>query len=194
MSEEKKSNHKGIYGIIGVVCIVIAIVLVVVWVLSDRHETRSSENKNEEEMTSMDCTTNELGENAEPFFDYGEPVATSHELKTVFRNDKLDVLTYKYDGTYDSEKLAEERMSKMHAQYNYYMSDHGLDQTLANPNFSRNKEVVDVTLYLEKDKLNHSTAELFFITDDEFANAKDFSSKTMEKLYEAKGFSCTIHN
>lgn len=194
MSEEKKSNKKSVYGIIGVFCIVLAIVLAIVFILSDHHETRTTVNKDEEDMTSMDCNTNELSENVEPFFDYGDPVTTAHEIKTVFRNDKLDVVTYKYNGTYDSEKLAEEEMSSMHAQYNKYLGEHGIDQSVANPNFSRNNETVNIALYLEKDKLDHYTAEIFFISDDEFATAKDFSKKTMKELYESKGFSCTVHD
>lgn len=193
MSKEGNKS-KAIYGITAIICIVVAVILLVAWLLNSRSETRYSSDKAEENTSSLDCTISSLTEDISNVFDYGTPETTSCQIKMIFKNDKLDVLTFGYNGTYSSEKLAEDEMSRMHADYNGYMSGHNLSQSLLNPTFTRDKETVKITLYSEKGKIDNITAPFFFITSDEFALSKDYSEKTMNKIYENKGFSCKSHD
>lgn len=112
----------------------------------------------------------------------------------MFTDKKVKEMSYRYDGTFNSDDAAESAKAAMHADYNKYMSANGVYQETLNPVFSSHKSKLVISLYAETKKINQTIAKLFFINDDEYKKTGDFTLEDFKKFYELRGFSCKNHD
>lgn len=190
MSENKGSRVNTMM-IAALVLVVGAVILAIMWLLTNRHETKISNTINTDNYSSLICESNSP---EEPFFVSKSVQRFTHELKVMFNNGHLNDISYRYEGTYNSNDVAETAMAEMHADYNKYMSGGGVYQEKLNPVFATDKTKTRISLYAEPDKLNNVVARLFFLGEDDLNKLGSYSQSDLKELYEKKGFSCTIHD
>ncbi len=185
-----KKNKYLIAGIIVIVGIAIAIGIVI-FLLTNKNETRKTEEVSLGVITSISCVTQE-DEGA--FFENDQSIDHTHKVVALFKNDRLDDISYEYIGSFESDKRAEVEVAEMHANYNNYLGDKGSDPEKLTPVFNNNGTKVRILLYADSGKLNVITAPIFFMDADEFYTISRKGSKDIENMYESKGFKCEKHD
>lgn len=190
--EKKKKDSKNTYINIVIALLVVAVLAAVLSVLFSKKETKTIEEKEDTVVGALYCVASNP---KDPFFAPESAVEGKHEVKITFRSSKADKFAYNYYGVHDSENTADHARSEMHADYNIYMSENGIDQGTLTPvfNYDNTKSIINL-FAANGNSLNPVTAKFFFLDNDEFRNLDDYSSEELEKLYVSKGFSCTFDN
>lgn len=186
---EQKNTGKIIIAL--TVVVVGALLVLALIILFGSSETRISTKSPEGTISVLDCKSYSP---SDPFFDRETEIRAEHRVKAKYSNEVFDGFDYTYTGTYNSADAAEEAISWLHADYNKYMSETGVNQEDLSPTFSAIKSDAVINIYLPTQYLNSGTAKLIFIGSNEFAGLKNKTIDEMKKLYEGKDFSCTITN
>ena len=113
-------------------------------------------------------------------------------MTLTFRNKSFDKISYRYDGVYRAEDIAETEMARMHAKYNKYTGESGVYFGSLNPVFSAVKTKVEISLYGERKTMNKSVMNLFFLEKDVYDELETLDEQDFKKKYEAKGFACIL--
>lgn len=187
---EKKASRIDIFKTV-VLMVIVAVVVLVIWFLTSGSETRISTEYSYGDLGSLQCTSENP---SDAFFVSKNVQKFTHEIKVMFTENYIKEISYRYEGTYNSESVAETAAAEMHADYNIYMGNNGINQEGLNPVFMTDKTKARVSLYAESSKLNGTVARLFFISGDEFGKLSDYSRDDLKKMYVSKGFSCQIHD
>ncbi len=187
---EKEKNNSAIVRILAII-VLVGLIIMVAWILSNGKETRETTEVGQGDYNALTCTSSTV-ENA--FFASSDAQRFSHEVKVLFYGESLKELSYRYDGTFSSNSVAENVEAWMHADYNMYMGKNGVYQESLNPVFSVNKSKLIVSLYAEAKKFNLAVAKLFFVDEENFAKLDSYKANDYKKMYEEKGFSCEIHD
>lgn len=191
MSEDKDKKNNGWVKWV-ITLIIIAAIVILLWFLLRGKEDYITNDVNEVNISSLECAA--AGDAVEgAFFTSVSAETTRHELKSTFREDKIDNMSYSFYATYESEAQTETAEANLHGQYNKYMGEKSMSQQSLNPNFSNLGDELKISLYTERSKMNNLMANFFFIDMDEFQKLGSYTLKDLEKIYENKGFSCTIH-
>lgn len=190
MSEKRNRHNK--YLIIGIVFVFIVVIIVgiILWFILNKSETYTSEDIKYGNNSSLSCTSNSSDY---AFFKTDSALDHTHKVVALFRDDKLHDLSYEYDGNYETNAGADNAMDVMHADYNIYLGNKGVDSESLSPVFSNNGNKTKVSLYADSGKLNIITAPLFFISDEEFYSLSKYGSKDIKNNYESKGFKCEYY-
>lgn len=188
MSEKNKSSQVPIVAI-GLLMGIIILIGVAVWLLTNRNETYTTSTSDESNYSALECTSSHPDD---PFFVSETAQRYTHSLKALFTDDTLNEMSYRYEGTYDSNEGAKHAEAWMHGDYNQYMVAGGLNEESLNPVFSIDKSKVIISLYAEKKKINNTVARLFFINDEEYVKIGKYTPDNYRKMYEARGFTCKV--
>ena len=116
--------------------------------------------------------------------------SNKQEIKIAFKNDYIATIMYTLDANYNYKKIAKEKEAKLYADYDHFMTDHGLNIEKLSTTFTSSDLKVKIKLYAEKENLNSMTVKLFLLDS---ANG-EYSSKVLQKYYEEKGFTCNYKN
>ena len=187
---EKKNSRGVIIRSIGF-ALAVGLVALVVCLLTYKQETHTTTDIKEGDYGALECNSSEP---EEPFFVSQGVQRFTHEIKIMFAGDRVKEMSYRYDGTYNSDETAEHAMAIMHKDYNKYMESYALNSESLNPVFSENKSKITVSLYAESKKVDTAVARLFFIQGEDFDKLNDYKPEDYKKMYESKGFTCKMHD
>lgn len=168
--------------------LVLLILIICILLLFSSSETHTSTVKDADEISALYCKAGKL-ENA--FFDSDAANTIKHEIKLTFKNATLDKIYYSFKGTYPSEDTAAADETRLHAKYNIYMGDNGVDQGSLSPNYSVVKAKFKLSMYVDSlDKINTITAKLFFINKEDLQGFGSNSMDDLKSYYENQSFQC----
>ena len=186
---DAKKNNVTIYAVI--MAVIVGLVLLVIFLLNYQKETRISETYKDADLSSLACSTTTSSELT--FFENTADNA-KHELKMVFSDGVIDKISYEFRGEYGSWETADQDEGVLHARYNNYMGEHGLENTMLTPVFQNVDGKLKIGLYLDNYKKNMSPAiaKLFYIEDGSMNVVAKSSITEMKEYYENKGFSCIM--
>ena len=187
MSEKKKNNRDAIVKSI-VLMVVIVLIGLVIWLLTANHETRITTTTGSSDYSTLECSSSHPDD---PFFVSETAQRFTHSVKVMFADDVLKEISYRYDGTYNTNERAQNADAWLHADYNKYMGAVGVNSESLNPVFVPKKTKLTISLYAEAKKINSAVARLFFIKEEEFEKTSKYKSDDYRKMYESKGFTCT---
>lgn len=192
MSEkDKKNKKKSVFIGAAILALIVLLIALVIWFLTYKKESYTSTDMQDSNYEALEC---ESMEPSEPFFAFETAQRSKHDVKILFLNSNVKEMSYKYEGTFNSDTSAENAEARMHADYNKYMGANGVNAEILNPVFSVNKSKLYISLYAEAKKVNKTVAKMFFVKDEEFDKIGDFNVKTFKKFYEDKGFACKTHD
>ena len=190
MSEvTKKAKNRSAGAICAAVVILVLVVGLVLVFLMNRTETRTWHDETTTTTGSLVCT------NASPanaFFKHDDEVSAEHKIKVTFKGDQFDKLNYTYTGEFESNEEATSALSEMHADYNIYMGENGLDQEALYATFSPMENEGVINLYISRDDFNSATAKFVFLSNGEFKKMGKYSAEEVQKVYKNKGFTCQL--
>lgn len=188
MSDKKRNNNYWIIWVI-VLAVIAMLILFFIWILTNSHETLISDDLNYGSIASLQCYSN----NAEKaFFDSKSAQRYTHTITATFKNDKLDDVSYSFEGTYRSNEVAETDLATMHAKYNEYMGGVDVYSESLNPVFNAMNTKMKIALYAEPKNLSEAVMTLFFLEKDDYGQLKNMKGIDFEKKYESRGFKCTF--
>ncbi len=187
MSEKK--NNKSL--IIKAIClgVLIIIICVVVWFLTHKNETHYTVSRDEVDTSALKCTSTN-GEDALLFYKTSQ--RNEYVLRFSFRDDKLSQLSYEYNSVYNSDEAASSASADLFQEYVVFMKEHGVERDSLNPNFAPVKSKLKITLYWDLTKGLKPVSPIFFMTEEEYDKLDKSGNSDIKKMYEAKGFSCTV--
>lgn len=193
-NEEKMGWAKQEHSYISWIFIGAALLIIVaflVWIFTNGKETRVSQEQTYSSITSLNCTA---PSQEKSFFSSDSATDIKHNLKIVLQDDKIDSISYSYDATFNSDKEAENATAVLHGKYNMYMDEQGANRESYNPVFAQDKTRLKISIYAENKKLVSAMAPILFMTNDEFANIKNYNTEDFEKIYDGKGFTCEVRD
>ena len=171
-----------------IVAFVLFIIAVFLMFFINGRETKTSSRKETEAVSALRCTANGL-EGA--FFASSTANMIKNEIKTIFRDGKMDKIFYAYSGVYRSHELA--AGDDLHARYNIYMGRNNLTPESLSPIFSLDGNKLNVSLYVDDyEKINPITAVFFFVDSDKIGEFQNYTIEEMKSFYEQKDFICEI--
>ncbi len=185
---EKKRNKSNILKAI-CLALILGAIPILIWFLTNKSETRITEDTTYASISSLQCS---LANSEEAFFKSENVQRYEHKIKVLLKNDKLDAISYNYEGTYNSNAVAEDAMAKFYAAYNKYMASLNLNPQDLTPNLSAVKTKVTISLYAERKKINSGILPIFFLEREDIEKIEKYDGKEFEKYYKNKGFSCTF--
>lgn len=184
-NEVKKARYK----LIGFILMILAVVTgIVVFLLINKKETYVKMEAWQEKTEAIVCSARSLDG---AFFEPENVNMVENKIKIIFSNDKMDKLSYSYNGVYRSNDLAVSDEAVLHAQYNKYMGENGRALEDLSPAYSVVGSKVQITLYADTvNRIDAVTAGFFFVDKSEVSKFVKRSVSETEKYYENKGFSC----
>ena len=198
MKEQDKKKRKKLIIEAIVFAIIVAIIAVVIVLLTYKKETRTVESTEHGETSALICTSHDNthdDENDKTFFYSDTAINVKHTVKYVYVNDKVDKLSYEYEGDYSSEEEAEKDSGHLHTRYNLYLGERGVDHEMLTPVFQNSGRKALIRLYLDDyRKMNAVIGRVFYIGNGMVDTIGKNSAKETKKIYENKGFSCIINN
>lgn len=175
--------------IILVVFLAVAIGLVVFFInLFNPKSTYTSSGSEVTTTASLYCTTKSKNI-PDAFFDMSDAESASQIIKVIFKNKKIDNISYNADAIYDNKDKAKNEEAKLHYKYASYVQDDGKNIDVFSPNFSANENGIKISLYADKKQLNNTLAKIFLI-DTSDTSLDSYTSKVLSTLYKTKGFTC----
>ncbi len=182
---KKKDIKLIIFAVVGAI-----VVFLVVWLVYNMFTpkvTNISTERRQTEYSAIKCTAT-APEGA--LFKAQKGASTQTQtIKMTFQDNKVDKIAYEYEGEYSGEEAAEQASTNLHIAYNEYM---GADAESLSPAFAAVKTTARVNLLVRREKLNSKNAKVFFLNTDEVADIGNYEPEKIEKIYEARGFSCKI--
>ena len=188
MTREVSKDKKWLYWLIGLG--VLVVIIIVIWFLFRGTEIRTSEEPGIHKTVATEC----VSDKQDGAFFAGRAESVLHTIKSTFRNNVLDRISYNYDAIFATDALANANDASFHGQYNKYMASKGLDPDSLKPVFSSSGNSVKITLITEIAKLSNDNIRFFFLNMDNFQRIRSYSPKELTTLYQGKGFSCEVHD
>ncbi len=191
MSNSVKKTRRQLAISIVIVVLITAVIVGVILILGSGKETKTVTSVESDVEKTIVCTNSD---DETSFFKSGYPNSAKHEVRIIVKNNKMDKLSMKYTGVYESEYVAEKSSGIIHAAYNDLLGKNSISQGVFSPNFMKNGSTLTIELIGEVKDINPVTAKLFYIDQSEFNKIKSFSLDGIKRTYENKGFSCDIMN
>ena len=182
---EKKSNAMKWVAIVILVLLSLVILFIIFW----KREEHTSNDERIISVKLLECS----GSGIEDAFFVSDTVQRyTHEIRATFKEEKLDDISYIYNGTYNSPEAVESSASRLHADYNIYMGKNNENPESLNPMFSNLKSKLKITLYSNKTGINPVTATLFFLDPDNLDSIRNYNINNLGGMYKEKGFVCEV--
>ena len=189
MSDRDKDKKKSALIRAVAFALIIALIAIIILLLTNKRETIITQETQDSDATLLKCEITHL---EDAFFKHDTVQNTKHEIDISLLDDKISKMTYDYTGTYNSEKAAIDAEAWLHADYNKYMSQAGLSPESYNPVFNAVKTKVRISLYAELKKMNKVIGKIFSLGEDEVKHLGDYGASEMKKIYEKKGYTCSL--
>ncbi len=152
-------------------------------------ETHTSEGDEYISTTSLSC----LAENPQnAFFVANDAISAKHDLKFLFKDNKIKNISYNYVGEFGSEAVASQKFSAMRAKYNMYMIKTPISQEALTPSFVVIEKSVNINLFFNESNFVAEMAPLVFLTPEDYVNINEMNIEEIKSMYEGLGFSCNI--
>lgn len=192
MNAREAKEKKNTYLVIILVAILVLFVGAGILIANSMFEKATYKPGNSEDITttSLFCTNKTNGVQ-EPFFDFSSAESVEQIIKVIFKNNKINDMSYSAKAHYKDGDLAKRSAAGLEAKYSLYMQDNGAKMADFSPNFSVSETNVMISLFANISQLNSSLAKVFLLDvgDGKFDN---YSPKTLSTSYNSKGFSCQI--
>ena len=191
-SREVVKNKKNTTNIVALVIFVAFLVGVLVFLMTILNEknTYTSADDQVVESSSLYCTT-KSNNIPDAFFDISDSESADQTIKVIFKNKKIDNISYSTNAIYKDNALAVKREAELNVKYGSYMQDHGREMTDFSPNFSVNGTNVKISLFATIKQLNPALAKIFLI-DTNDSSLDSYTLNVLSTLYKSKGFNCTV--
>lgn len=177
-----------------IIAVIAAIITVTIFLLTYKKETRIIESYDDGDTSSLVCTSRK-NDNEFSFFYSETAIRTEHTLKLVYSDKIITKISYEYEGEYDTGENAEKDSGHLHAIYNIYLSDHGVDHEILSPVFQFTDNKALIRLYLDDyGKMNSAIGKVFYIGSGMIDSVGKNSPEETKKIYENKGFSCIMND
>ena len=173
-----------------VISLIIIIVCALVFLLTYQKETTDKSILKTASQTSLICNANNP---AAPFFSDDKAVNSSHDLRLTFRNDAISELYYAYKADFTTNDLATAASGSLHAKYNIYLSEKGVDAEKYSPTFSVIDNNLQITIYATQSSFNSAVAKLFFIDSEYVNSANNLSPEAYAEIFTAQNFQCNLN-
>ena len=187
VDNKKRKNTKGLTTLV----VFLAIFAVVIILLVNLFGERTTVTTGGTEVTSSEslyCTTKSKNIDG-AFFDLSNAVNAEQAIKVIFKNRRIDNISYNADATYLDPETAKQSEADLYNKYGTYVQDDGKDMEIFNPNFSVDNVEMRISLYANSKQLDNKLAKIFMI-DTNDSDLSGYTSKVLSTLYEAKGFKC----
>lgn len=187
VDKRKSKNTKGLTTLV----VFLAIFAVVIILLVNLFGERTTVTTGGTEVTSSEslyCTTKSKNIDG-AFFDLLNAVNADQAIKVIFKNRRIDSISYNADATYLEPDVAKRAEADNYAKYGNYVQENGKNMDEFSPNFSIDNVDVKIDLYANSKQLNNKLAKIFMI-DTNDSDLSSYTSKVLSTLYEAKGFKC----
>lgn len=184
MNEEKKKKLVWPWA----VAIVLVGIIITLVVLMTNSKTSYETGGNQ--ITSIAALYCKASSPASPFFESPDAMSQLYEIKYTYRDKKVDKTSFTYTGTFSSDAAAKTAASTLHAKYNEYMYTTNSDPEDMSPNFSSIDNQLVITLFFTGKTFNADIAPIMFISSTDVSKIDSYSVNTLQKIYEARGFSC----
>lgn len=166
-------------------------VVIVILLLLNPNEVRMSKDLSSKQHQVLSCESSSPKDTFfAPIQDYANVM---HEIKFTYTDNTIDSAAYNYNATFSSEDIAKSQSSKMHWDYNEYISSTTIHQEDLTPVFNYYGNTVRVGLFFEKKNLISDISELLFLNKTEFGQINKYSANELSNLYKNKNFSCKIN-
>lgn len=188
--DDKKKKKLIIYAIM--IALIIGFVALIIILLTFEKETHTYKKYEYDDMSALVCVL-QSNDADNDFFSSDGASDVKHTIKLVYSNNLIQKMSYEYNGFYDSEENARKDSGELHAKYNIYMGDHGVNHDILAPVFQNNNNKALIRLYLDDyGKMNSTIAKLFYIGNGMIDTISKNSLDETKKLYENRDFSCII--
>lgn len=188
--ENKKKNKKSsiVYAII--IAVIAGLMALVIYMLTNKKETHTYRTQDNGEISALVCTTND---NESSFFASETASSINHTVKLIYKDNKVEKISYEYDGKYNSSEEAKHDDAVLHAKFNIYLGEHNIEQDVLTPVFQHNGDGVTIRLYLDNyNEMNSAIGKIFYIGSGIKDTVAKNSLEETKKIYENKRFSCII--
>lgn len=150
--------------------------------------TNTSNNSDTTRISSLYCSTRSINiPNA--FFDISDAESAKQAIKVIFKDEKIDNISYDADISYKEKSIAKKKEAELGIKYGLYAQDNNKKSTDLSSNFSAIDNKVKITLFSTVKQLIPAFRVVFFIDDDDL---EEYTIDTFSTLYGSKGFSCEI--
>ena len=185
---EKKKRTKNII-LVSFLALIGVITIIIILNLFNEKVTDTTAESDKNAASSLLCTT-ESKDISDAFFDLSDAESASQTIKVIFKDKKLDNISYNAKIKYADDNIAKTKEASLNATYGLYVQENGKDISEYSPNFSVSGTEVMINLFATMKQLNPVFAKIFLInTEDSLSN---YTSKVLYTLYNSKGFKCEI--
>lgn len=153
-------------------------------------ETYTSANNTVTNINSLYCRATNLEKS---YFDVTGTKSALHEIKVTFEEEKTNLISYTFTGTYNSEEDAKTHRDTMLAKLWKYLGANGFKHDYLKDDFSIIDNILRVNVIGNKDTLNSTTASVFSLETSEATRFNNQTIDSLKKIYGAKGFECKIN-
>ena len=190
--EETKKQEKTNNAILWIVIILGLIIFAfLIWVFANKNETYTSrDNNSNTHLSFIQCSAKVKTDHL--FSSYASS-NSNYRLKMIFKNNKIDDISFEYTDTYNSEKEAENALAAMHGSYNIYMRNQSLDPEKYNPVFIQTENQVKVSIYVENKRIVTPLAPIISLAPETIKTIDQYSPQDLKRIYERDGFTCGIN-
>lgn len=179
-------NPKNIVILVVFLAILVGVVVFLISLFTPK-TTYTSSGDGTTNTQSLYCTTKSKNVDG-TFFDLSNADSASQAIKVIFKNKKIDNISYSATIAYSDNNVAKTEEAKLNTKYGTYVQDDGKNREIFSPNFSTNNNEVKISLYADLKQLNNHLAKIFLIdTNDSISS---YTSKVLSTLYKSKGFDC----
>ena len=186
VEKKKGKNTKGIIILVVFLAIVVGLVVLLINLFTPK-TTYTSSGSDTTSTQSLYCTTKSKNIDG-AFFDVSSADSASQAIKVIFKNKKIDNISYNATMIYSDPDKAKTEEARLHSVYNLYVQDTGQSGEIFSPNFSASNTEAKISLYADIKQLTNKLAKIFLIdTNDSLSS---YTSKVLSTLYKSKGFSC----
>lgn len=173
------------------VVLALAIVLLAVFVLfmllfqSSHEETVSPDTTDNSFLSCENSAAQDL-----VFSDEQTPMLT-YNLQAIFTKEALLEITLEATATLHGEGNAEQLSTRLHADFNHYLTKHNYSVNAVESVFSDFDNTVKMHLAAEGNELDQVTAPLFFMNSDTAAEqSRILTREKVESQLKERGFIC----
>ncbi|MBQ9485078.1 hypothetical protein IJU85_03200 [Candidatus Saccharibacteria bacterium] len=187
-----ESNNNAKYYKYSIGCLIITIIAVVLYLLfNNKTIYKPAEDDDSKLIGTLYCSSDNLDNS---FFRMDNAINNNHEIKAIYRQQKIDKISYTYTGIFRTEAEADNSDAVLHAKYNKYMAQYDYNPELLAPTFSVIGTKYKVVLYTDFSDIDGAVSGLFFLEPDEISNVADGSVEYLGEIYSRKGLNCEVNN
>lgn len=182
-----KGKRNDILAPILILAVTAVIITTIILVILYNGETNNVIITGGSKVVGLKCENNTL---VHPVLTDFTPETISNKITANFQNNKLDSITYRYEGIYGSAEEVKDAEAFAAADYNTILAkEYGEDIEIFSHVFFKDGEKLHLTITADSNRVSSKVAPYFLLD-----NNKTFPKQidVMKTAYEEKNFSCEI--